>query len=119
METVASLINEGDFSWRATVIENPTLEQIKNEIINGRPVIVPVYAMALTNPVYESGAVDYHTVVVIGYDDSRKVFITHDPGTSRGEKFAYQYQEFYDAIHDLNESNYTDGPRRAVFTERK
>ncbi len=39
-------------------------------------------------------------IVIIGYDEEN--FITNDPGTVRGEEYAYNQDLIMDAIHDWN-----------------
>jgi len=36
-------------------------------------------------------------------------FITNDPGTKRGENFAYKYQDLMNAIHDWNNGDVKNG----------
>ncbi|MBI4992972.1 MAG: C39 family peptidase [Candidatus Magasanikbacteria bacterium] len=89
-EQMATLIN--DFlNWEATIIENPTIEQIKTQIDVGQPVIIPAYGKALKNSRFRNGGPEFHTVVISGYDDDKKQFITQEPGTRYGLDFRYNY----------------------------
>lgn len=120
METIAAIINTSDLNWNAKVVDNPTVGDIKNELANHRPVIAPVYAPLLENAPYTEGGIDYHVVVITGYDDETGEFITHDPGTQRGEDVRYGYENFYNAINDfLTTKDYTAGPTRVLFTSPK
>lgn len=118
MKTIATIISDSELNWDAYVVDDPTIDQMKAELANQRPIIAPIYARALDNPYYVGEGPDYHVVVIVGYDDVTGEFITHDPGTARGEDFRYPYQEFYDAINDfLTTKDYTAGPTRVLFTQ--
>jgi len=120
METVAAIINSSNLNWRARVIDNPTIEDLKKELADQRPIIVPVDAKMLDNPNYSDPAPDYHVVVLIGYDDATSEFITHDPGTAKGQSFRYDYQKFFDAIGDyLSAGDQRVASKRVLFTMLK
>src|SRR5690606_32931822 len=93
-------------NWSATLQEDPTLEQILNELNQKRPVIAPIHAPELNNPYYTGEGPDYHVIVLIGFDATRKVFITHDPGTRNGAALEFSYEVMMEAIHDLNTQDY-------------
>lgn len=117
METVAAIINSSNLVWRARVVNDPTIEDLKKELSEQRPVIVPVYARVLDNPYYIGDGPDYHVVVLTGYDDATGEFITQDPGTTKGKDFRYKYEEFFNAISDfLENGDYQNGPKRVLFT---
>jgi len=89
MELVAAIINTSNLTWRARVVDNPTIEDIKSELAAQRPIIAPIYAPALENPYYSGEGPDYHVVVITGFDDKTKEFFTHDPGTKHGSNYRY------------------------------
>lgn len=104
----------------ASVKENPTIEEIKNELRNNRPVISFHYGFDLKNaniPFSPKGS-SYHVMVIIGYDDDRQEFITNDPGdTKEGADHRYNYAIFMNSFHDYNErTKKADGPARVLFT---
>lgn len=118
-EHTAYLINNYE-SYRATIKENPTLEEIKNELRNNRPVLSFHYGFDLKNkniPFSPNGS-SYHAMVIVGYDDSKQSFLTHDPGdTIEGANHLYDYQLFMNSFHDYNEkTKKADGPARVLFT---
>lgn len=121
MERIAEIVDEADLNWRARVVVDPSLDDIRGELAAGRPVIIPVYAPKLTsNPSYGFKDVDYHVFVLSGYDDTQRQFIAQDPGTSRGQNFRYGYDEIMAAIHDfLDNRNYEQGRKAVLFTEKK
>lgn len=115
MATIARIIDSAKLSWTAYVVENPSIEDLKKELTTGRPIIMPIDARQVDNPNYTD--VDYHVIVVKGYDNITQEFITNDPGTSRGEDFRYMYNDLYSAIHDFTKgANSAGGPKRVLFT---
>ena len=114
-EKITLLINNYT-NWEARVAKNPSLTDIKNEINNSRPVIMPLHGKSLHNPYYYTDYVDYHTIVISGYDDENQQFITQEPGTFRGHDFRYSYQAIMDAMHDYLPGNTINGDKVAIFT---
>ncbi|HTM68469.1 MAG TPA: C39 family peptidase, partial [Candidatus Binatia bacterium] len=118
LETIAALIEELGLPWKARIVYDPKLEDIKAELAEGRPVIAPVYAPALGNPYYGSPAPDYHVLVLTGYDDAAGVFIVNDPGTRRGEGLRFPYATMMGAIHDLDAKDVRNGKKAVLFTSQ-
>lgn len=113
---VTKMINKF-YKWKAEVIKKPTLEMIKEEIDNGRPVILPAYGRALKNPHFKQGGPDYHMFVISGYDDDKKEFIVQEPGTRYGLDFRYKYDTVIGAMHDFHGRGKTKtAPKVAIFT---
>jgi hypothetical protein len=113
---IVLLINEF-YGWEARVVNEPSIEQIKLELDNGRPVILPTYGKALLNPYFSLGGPEYHTIVISGYDNDKKQFITQEPGTKRGLDYRYSYDRLMDAMHDYLPGAKTKfGKKVAIFT---
>lgn len=89
-----------------TIVENPTVEDIKKEIALDHPVIITANGKALfkENKNFRSGGPWYHSLVVLGYDDNLRKFIVHDVGTQYGAYFKYSYDLLLDSIHDFPSS---------------
>lgn len=116
-EKMTDLINKF-FPFEASIIEQPTREQIKEQIDLGQPVIIPVSGKDLHNPRFRNGGPRYHVLVISGYDDEKQQFITQEPGTQIGLDFRYPYGTIMDAIHDLVPSgDIREGAKRAIFTK--
>lgn len=118
----AEMINKYS-SYGAFIKENPTIEEIKSEVNKGRPVLTPNYGFSLKNPNIPfllSGS-SYHMVVVIGFNDETREFITNDSGDEKtGAGYRYGYDLFMSTIRDYDYStNKVSGPPRAIFTFRK
>ncbi len=79
-----------------------SIEDIKEEIAQDHPVIVPTAGRLLGNPYFTGLGPIYHMLVVIGYDG--KNIIVQDVGTKRGDHYKYNQSVFYNAIHDWNGS---------------
>ncbi len=89
--------------------KNITVDDIKQELAEGRPVIVGAAGKVLPNPNFKNGGPNYHMLVVIGYDE--KGFITNDPGTRLGKDFRYTFNDLLKSIHDWNEKNILNGEK--------
>jgi len=94
------------------IIINPTIDELKKEIANGHPIIVPAAGKLLNNPNFKNGGPNYHMLVIRGYDGAN--FITSDPGTRKGDGYVYPYDVLMSAIHDWDPENITNG-RKAVL----
>ncbi|OGH87017.1 MAG: hypothetical protein A2206_01095 [Candidatus Magasanikbacteria bacterium RIFOXYA1_FULL_40_8] len=115
-ETIALLINNF-LTWEAYIRINPTLEDIKKEIDNNRPVIMPAHGKYLYNPYFQNGGPEYHSLVISGYDDEKQEFITQEPGTRHGLDFRYSYGNIMNAMHDFLPGGQTKfGDKTAIFT---
>ena len=62
---------------------------------------------------------NYHVIVLVGYDQEKGVFKVNDPGTQYGENISYNYETLMNAIHDLNQKDYEAGEKRVLFTKPK
>lgn len=86
---------------------NISIDDIKNELANGKPVIVGAAGKILPNPNFRGGGPIYHMLVIKGYDTDD--FITNDPGTRLGNDFRYTFDDLFNAIHDWNSNNMLNG----------
>ena len=81
------------------VIYDFSVSDLKKYLSLGKPIIVPASGRALNNPFYTPPGPLYHNLVLIGYSGDK--IITNDPGTKRGEGYAYDMDTLYNAIHDF------------------
>ncbi|MFC1612621.1 C39 family peptidase [Patescibacteria group bacterium] len=93
-----------------------TIEDIKREIAQGHPVIIPAAGRELGNQYYTPPGPYYHMLVVKGYTKNR--IITNDPGTKRGENFSYKNDIFYNAIHDWNSGDIAGGKKAMIVVKK-
>lgn len=97
------------------IIDNPTIEQIKAELVQGHPIVAPFAGKKLGNSYFTSGWPRYHMLVIRWYDDT--YFYTNDVGTKHGENFPYTYATIMDALHDLvreGEWDISEGAKRIL-----
>jgi hypothetical protein len=92
---------------QAVVLPVDGVDFIKRLIANGFPVIVPADGKTLPNPNFKNGGPVYHMLVIRGY--TKDSFITNDPGTRKGEKFLYRYDDLLNSVHDWNGGDVKNG----------
>jgi len=101
------------------IIENPSIDDLKNELARGHAIIAPFAGRQLGNPFYSGEGPYYHMMVIKGYDE--KNFITNDVGTKRGENFIYPYQTIMSAMHEWHDEDINLGSAKVValkFSDR-
>ncbi|HOZ80667.1 MAG TPA: C39 family peptidase [Candidatus Woesebacteria bacterium] len=102
------------------IIQNPTVDQIKERITNNQPIVVPANGKTLfkENKHFKAGGPWYHNLVIIGFDDDQKKFIVHDVGTQFGANFKYSYSLLLKSIHDfpttLNKEDIDQGDQKVL-----
>ncbi|OGZ33669.1 MAG: hypothetical protein A2Y98_01915 [Candidatus Portnoybacteria bacterium RBG_19FT_COMBO_36_7] len=79
--------------------------EIKEQLLKGNLVIVPLDGRILKNPFYTPPGPDHHMLVVIGYDGKTNEFITNDVGTRHGEKYRYGFARFEASLIDYPTGN--------------
>lgn len=120
----AKLINDNTI-YNGKIIDNPTVDQIKSELQQGRPVISLHYGFDLKNKnipfVPLPRGTSYHMMVIIGFDDATKEFITNDDGDQKaGANHRYGYDLFMGSLHDYDFADgQADGTPRVIFTYPK
>ena len=113
-EETARIIREYYKFTNVQVLANPTPQDIKQAVANGKLVIVPAAGRKLGNPYFQQPGPLYHMFVIKGYTTNGK-FITHDPGTRRGADFLYDESVVMDAMHDWRPDGQIDLGRRAFI----
>lgn len=122
--TMIRLINEY-FPFDAYAVRNPSVEQIKDEIDAGLPVVIPAWGKTLkkANPYFLQPGPTYHTILITGYDDAKQQFITQEPGVGRGRNFRYPYKTVIDGMADLKVGKdgwpIAGGERFALFVRKE
>lgn len=90
-----------------------SIDELKEALAEGL-VIVPTNGRALKNLNFTPPGPLQHMLVVTGYDEMTKEFITNDPGTRLGKGYRYPEQVLYGAIRE-----YPTGKHLPIATERK
>jgi hypothetical protein len=91
-----------NYGLKSKLLNNPSLDNIKKELLQNHIVVMGMAGMKLQNPYFKSPGPIYHMLVITGYDKTG--FIVNDPGTKNGKNFHYSYQNIKDSAHDWNGS---------------
>jgi len=94
-----------------------SMEDIKREVAQGHPVILPAAGRLLPNPNFKQPGPIYHALVVKGFLANGKI-ITNDPGTRKGADFLYDPAALMNAIHDWDPKDILKG-RKAMIVVRE
>ncbi len=106
-----------NYSYRPEIIDNPSINLIKQYLNNGLPIIVPANGKKLANPNFRNGGPDYHMLVIKGYLDDK--FITNDPGTRLGADFIYTQDNLMSSMADWDgNKNGASGPKRVLILRK-
>lgn len=108
-EETAQIIRDMWGYKRVDVRHDVTIEDIKQEVAQGRPVILPTAGRLLGNPNFKSPGPLYHMLVVRGW--TKNMIITNDPGTRKGEGYQYKPETLFNAIHDWNNGDVNNGQK--------
>lgn len=107
---------KGYFGYnQVTLLNNPTIDQIKKYLEQGLPVIVPAAGQELHNPYFSGAGPLYHMLVIKGY--TATTFITNDPGTKRGADYQYSQDVLMAAIHDWNNGDVINGQKVVIIIQ--
>ena len=100
-------VSDSELSLGLDIVYNPTIEQIKEYISQGHPVLALANGKMLPNPYFSNGGPEYHALIIKGFTDTH--FITNDPGTQHGAEFLYTYNDLLNALADWNGGNVKNG----------
>lgn len=121
----ARMIREVMGYRRVEVVEDADIDDIRDHVLAGRPVIVPLAGRLLGNKFYTQPGPVYHMLVVKGIAENGDI-ITNDVGTRHGRNLTYAPDVFLHAMHDVPDGGSTwppgadpaeyiaTGPRRIV-----
>ncbi|MBT5346775.1 hypothetical protein HOJ01_02770 [bacterium] len=120
---IAQEVLSSYFNTKNTKLKyNITINDIKKALANDSVVLVSMHGKKLKNPHFLNGGPKNHMILIIGYDDKNKIFITHDPGTRNGENYEYSYEIIEDSLYNYPSSNqeWTDQrPKTAMLSVEK
>lgn len=100
------------------VVYDITIDDIKREVAQGRPVILPAAGRLLGNKYFRQPGPLYHMLVVRGWT-KKGLIITNDPGTKRGEGYLYKPDVLMKAVHDLNEGDVYKGRKAMIVVDAR
>lgn len=91
---------EGAFGLKIKQIRNFTEDDLKRELVNKHPILLPINAKLLGSTQYLNDGPTYHMIVIRGFKGS--VFIVNDPGTNNGDGNEYAFETLKKAAADWN-----------------
>ncbi len=97
-----------------TTLDNPTVDDIKNNLAAGKTILVPAAGRMLKNPHFTGQGPLYHMIVLKGYTSDGQ-FITNDPGTQFGADYLYPFERIMTAMHDWNNGNVEQGKKVIII----
>lgn len=99
----------------AKILPVNSINDVKEQIARGRPVLLLAAGKLLKNPNFKNGGPLYHALVAKGYTET--TIITNDPGTRLGADYAYKNEVLFDAIHDWNDGEVYHGAKVMIVVE--
>ena len=116
------MVLKNNLSYKTQIVRSPTMEEIKNELRAGRPVISLHYGFDLKNPdlIFRRGGSAYHMIVIKGFDENTQEFIVQDNGSHKnGIDFRYKYDILMSSLRDYNhKTSKTEKPGTVIFTRQ-
>jgi len=115
----SEIIKNAAHHYNARVVEHPTIEDIQAALDAGHPVISFHHGYSLKNKYikFANSAASFHVIVLVGYDENKKIFYAHEPAMMKGDYYAYPFEVIMNSMRDYNhETHITDGSSRVLFT---
>ena len=105
-----SIVGQKYLGYSTKIIDNPNIDEIKRYLVQNIPVVITANGKTLykENKHFNSGGPYYHSLAILGYDDTKNQFITHDVGTKSGAYFHYSYSLLMESIHDFPVSGHKE-----------
>ena len=103
---------EGAFGLNVKQIVNFREDDLKRELLEGHPILLPINAKFLGSQHYSNGGPTYHMIVLRGFKGS--TFIVNDPGTNNGNGNEYSFDVLKKAASDWNHANNAMDPNRKM-----
>ncbi len=97
------------------VTKNPTPDDLRKYIREGKPILAVAYGKILPNPFFKNGGPEYHALIIRGF--TADGFLTNDPGTRFGENLFYRDNELIESIHDWNDGDVAHGESVVMIVE--
>lgn len=101
-----SYVAQNYLKYIPKIIDNPTVDELKEYISADIPIIVPANGKILyqENKHFNDNGPYYHNLVILGFNDNTQKFTVHDVGTQFGAYYKYSYPLLMESIHDFPES---------------
>ncbi len=116
-EETARMASEYFGQQAVEVLPLVSMDEVKAEVAKGYLVLLPAAGRLLGNPYFSGQGPVYHMLVVKGYTKDGKI-ITNDPGTRRGADYLYDPRTLFNAVHDWNAQDITQGAKVMIVIEK-
>jgi hypothetical protein len=103
---------KGAFGLTIKQISNFTKEDLKKELADGHPILLPINAKLLGSPQYLNDGPTYHMIVIRGFKGD--TFIVNDPGTNNGDGNEYSFAILQKASADWDNATQTIDSNRKI-----
>jgi hypothetical protein len=110
---IVTLISHEAPNLHASVLKNPSVDQLKSVLDDGALIIVPAAGQQLGNPYFQQPGPKYHMLVIRGYTSTS--LITNDSGTRKGENYTYTFTTLNNATVDWNHATNDIDPSKSVI----
>ena len=115
LEAVLNWLIKDYFQYeKAEIKKNVTINDLIAELKNNRIIIMPANGQVLKNPNFTAPGPLNHMLLIRGYNPIKKVFITNDPGTRKGNLYEYDENILYNALR-----TYPTGYKEENLSPRK
>lgn len=100
------------FGLKVKQIKDYSEANLKTELINGHPILLPINAKLLNSPQYLKDGPTYHMIVITGFKGH--TFIVNDPGTDDGDGQEYSFSVLRKASADWINATKKMDPKRKI-----
>lgn len=111
---VATIIQEYYKYDKTKILVDPTIDNIKEALTQGKLVIMPAAGQQLGNPYFRQPGPLYHMLVLKGYTKNGQI-IVNDPGTRRGADYIYRADILMNAMHDWRGDGQIEKGRKVIL----
>lgn len=108
-------ISQNFLNFPLKLVEIDDADDLRALLDAGEPIIFPADGKKLKNPNFRDGGPVYHMLVIKGYDGD--TFITHEPGTKRGENYRYSAATLMSAMGNWTGSQVDASDRRVLLID--
>jgi hypothetical protein len=101
----------------ARILEQPTLDDIKQQLAKGSLVIVPTAGKLLDNPFFINWWPRFHTILIVWYND--RYFYVNEVGMTGWKNYRYTHDTVMHAMHDfVSEGDITQWEKLVMVIDR-
>ena len=108
-DTVKRIFNEYFHYYNVALKYGITESDIKRELAEGKVILAPINGRTIGNPYYTPPGPLRHMILIIGFDEEKRQFISHDPATQSGKAIRFEY-DFLMSSLQAYESGYLQPP---------